>query len=1131
MKQIYSFLAAVLCMSATAGAQTTILDEGFETGSTTVVDPNLPEGWTVVGSYSGNNDSYRWHNYYAEKGTISGTHVAACDATMSFQDEPDAQGPKEEVLMTPELDLNDTYKVAFDWNGFPYSALECGEYDLQVRVVVDGDLENAETILSIRDEKMLKNSGVTEFPWTGGVIYHSELDLSKWQGKKVKIAFVHKMLKTYANMIYVDNVKVIQHSPVTTPKPQCTPLVYNFGSVYVGAKEYSEVFVLKNVGLDGLTVSDVVSDNPDFGTTIVPADINLEKNDVYEFRATYKPTLTNPAKATVTIKTNGGDVNLTLSASKEMLPDNYTFEGFEGDLFPPVGWTANDWNNGYYALSGDKSVSSSGAFGGEAVLMTPRLDMSTGSHSVSFKYFDQFETESTATAPGTTVSLMFSKDGGASWETLFTNDKWNTIVSKTIDLGTPASNNCYLKWVYSPIVGDETGESYPEISIFYMDNVVLPPLYGANGKPAATTVVYPTDDAIDVYNKNVNLSWNATLFAEGYKLYVGTTDGGSDVVNGEVVTATNYTIDRLEYATKYYWKVVPFNTKGDAENVPTWVFTTIADQTVSEYPYYEGFEGDVFPPLGWRTTAEGYAEWETVDINPFDGKQSAVASGEAENGIILETPEFVIPSDKDLMLGFYWGNSMPVNLKKDESGAKENPTTVADGNDAGYLDIYVDGEWKEVRIISYKEEDNNYWYRERVDLSAYKGKTVAFRWRYEVQDWMKATAVALDNITITTSSSDAVSFNVAEWNAGKVNYQNSVKSSHVLTMLNDGSNNQVVKSVEFATPNFSTTLKAGDELNAGKSISFTLTFDAMETAAVVEDAMKVTFEGGYSVEFPVKAEALAQDVRYYNFENEVPGTKNPFGFTTIDVDRKATVNMTGLDYPAYGESFAFCVQENKDWNNVFEPVSGEKVLIALGADAEKESVDNWLVSEKLKATAESKFRFYARNWESINSMLPWSQPKLEVLVSTTSNTDTEAFETVMPAESLPYYNEESYEEFEIDLSKYAGQEIYIALRHTGTDVLAAFFDDFYFEHFSGFSGVENVTDNETTVNVYPNPTTDVVYLKGVASANVIVRNMAGSVVLVENGVSQINVSGLAAGIYFVTIESGDQAVTVRVIKR
>lgn len=1120
-------------MNMGATAQT-LLDEDFETGTTTTIDPNLPDGWSVVNSYLGNDNSNRWHNYYAEKGTITGTHVAACDAIMSFEveDNPEAKGPKEEILLTPDLVLDNTYKLAFDWKAASVAILENREYDLVVRVVVDGDLENAETIWSTSDEKLLKDSGVTQFPWTGWSIYHSELDLSKYQGKTVKIAFVHKMLKEYANIAYIDNVKVTQHAPVTAPKAQCTPLVYSFGNVYIGAKEYSETFVLKNVGLDGLTVSEVISDNPDFGTTIVPADVNLEKNDTYEFNATYQPTLTNAAKATVTIKTNGGDINLTLSANKEMLPDNYTFEGFEGNIFPPVGWTAKGWNNSMYALSGDKSVSSSGSLGEEAVLMTPRLDLSTGSHTVSFKYFDQFETETTATSPGTTVSLMFSKDGGSSWETVFTNDTWNSIVSKTIDLGTPASDNCYLKWVYSPIVADETGESYPEISIFYMDNVVLPPFYGANDKPAATTVVTPTDAAVDVFNKEVELQWKAAQFADGYKLYVGTTSAANELVNGQDMgNATSYVISRCEYETTYYWKVVPYNGKGDAENVPTWSFTTIADQTVKEFPWNEDFEGETFPPLGWRAVKDGYARWETVNINPFDGKLSVVASGDTENGILLETPEFVIPSDEDLVLGFYWGNSMPVNLKKDESGALENPTKAADGIDAGYLDIYADGEWKEIKIISCKDDNNNYWFRERVNLNAYKGKTIALRWRYEVQDWIKATGVALDNVSITSSSADAVSFNVTEWNAGKVNYQNSVKSSHVLTMLNDGTNNQVVKSVEFATPNFSTTLKAGDELNAGKGISFALTFDAMETAAVVEDAMKVTFESGYSVEFPVKAEALAQDVRYYNFENEVPGTKNPFGFTTIDVDRKATVNMSSLDYPCYGESFAFCVQENKDWNNVFDPVSGEKVLVALGADAEKESVDNWLVSEKLKATAESKFRFYARNWESINSILPWNKPKLEVLVSTTSNTDTDAFETVMPSEELPYYNEESYEEFEIDLSKYAGQEIYIALRHTGTEVLAAFFDDFYFEHFSGFSGVETVKDNETAVNVYPNPATDMVYLKGVASANVTVRNMSGSVVMIENGVSQINVSGLASGIYFVTIESGDKVVTVRVIKR
>lgn len=1114
-------------MSMGATAQT-LLDEDFETGTTTSVDPNFPDGWSVENSYLGNDDSFRWHVYYSTEGTISGTCVAACDAYMFSSDDQAAKGPKEEILLTPELTLDNTYKLAFDWEAASASALGNGEYDLQVRVVIDGDLENAETIWSFHDPEALKESGVTVFPWTGWQVYHSEIDLSKWQGKTVKLAFVHKMFKEAANIAYIDNVKVTQHTPATAPKAQCTPLVYNFGDVYIGAKEYSEEFVLKNVGTNGLKITEVVSDNPDFSTTIVPDEVNLDKYDSYSFNAVYKPTLTNAPKATITIKTNGGDVKLTLAGTKKALPEGCVFEGFEGDFFPPVGWTASGWSQTSYALSGDHSAYSSGSIAEASELISPRLDLSTGTHSVSFKYYDEFDSETGVTTPDNTVTLQFSSDGGATWSTLFTNEEYNAIVSKEISLGAPASDNCYLKWVYSEVTLDT--ETTPELSMFFLDNVILPPLYGSNDKPVATTVISPADAAVDVFNKEVELQWNAAQFADGYKLYVGTTAAANELVNGQDMgDQTSYTISRCEYATTYYWKVVPYNSKGDAENVPTWSFTTIADQTVTEFPYAEGFEGEVYPPLGWRSVEDGYAAWETVNINPFDGKISVAASGNTENGVILETPEFMIPSDEDLVLGFYWGNSMPVNLKKDESGTLENPTKTADGIDAGYLDIYADGEWKEVRIISYKEEDNNYWYRERVDLSAYKGKTIAFRWRYEMQDWMKSTGVALDNITITSSSADVVSFNVAEWDAGKVNYQKSVKSSHVLTMLNDGTNNQVVKSVEFATPNFSTTLKAGDELNAGKGISFTLTFNAMETAAVVEDAMKVTFESGYSVSFPVKGVALASDIRYYDFENEEPGTKEPAGFTTIDVDRKATVNLAMMDYPGYGEAFAFIVQDNSDWNNVFQPVSGSKVLVALGADAETTTVDNWIISEKMTATAESNFRFYARNWESINSILPWNKPYLEVLVSTKGNTDTDDFETVMDAYELPYYDTVAYNEFNVDLSKYAGQDIYIALRHYGTDCLAAFFDDFYFEHFSNMSGVESV--KAEGVSVYPNPATDVVYLKGVESANVVVRNVAGAVVLTENGVNQVNVSALPTGMYILTAESAEGTYSTRIIKR
>ncbi len=36
----------------------------------------------------------------------------------------------------------------------------------------------------------------------------------------------------------------------------------------------------------------------------------------------------------------------------------------------------------------------------------------------------------------------------------------------------------------------------------------------------------------------------------------------------------------LEYSTTYYWKVVPYNAIGDAENCPVWQFTTLIGDAI-----------------------------------------------------------------------------------------------------------------------------------------------------------------------------------------------------------------------------------------------------------------------------------------------------------------------------------------------------------------------------------------------------------------------------------------------------------------------------------------------------------------------------------------------------------------------
>lgn len=1140
MRIYYIALAVLSCFTFNIAAQNIILSEDFENGAETtesgdyasLVDPNMPDGWEVKSTYEGNKAHYRWHNYFSSKGTIGGKHVASCDAAMFESGEhSSAYGPKEEILLTPELNLEDTYQLSFDWKAASASALDNKEYDFQVRVIINNNLNDAETVWSFQDAEVLKESGVTTFPWTGWTIYKSVVDLSKWKGEKVKIAFVHKMLKKKANIVYLDNVVVKQFTPITAPKPQCTPNFYNFGQTPIGAKKYSEIITLKNIGAKGLQIQDVVASSSDYATNIEKEKVNLDKNDTYEFNIIYTPTLNGATKGTVTLKTNGGDFVINVSATKQLLPAGYSYEGFENGV-PPTGWTTNgkNWNQTNYALEGDNSAYSGGDIMGKPCeLISPRLDMSTGTHAVTFTYFDSFEGEDEVPYPDSEVTLQLSKDGGKTWNVLFTNETYNSVVVKEVSLGTPASDNCYLKWVYSnPSVGMDEGIS---LSIFYMDMVVLPPMYGRDGIPGAATLIAPANNAADLYNKDVLLQWEPTLFADNYKLHVGKTQAANDVLNGEIVKGTSYTIAKCDYNTTYYWKVVPYNSKGDATNVPTWSFKTIADQSVSTYPWSETFEGKVFPPLGWRMIKDGYTRWDTSNIGAFDGNYSAYAScGNNNQETTLETPEFVLPADQTVQISFYWGNAVPVSLSIDESGLIQNTTTQADDIDACYFEIFADGKWQTLKTLSDKK--HKYWIRDRIALDAFKGKTVAFRWRYAGLDYYQSTGVSLDNVTIETAATEKASFNAEKWDVGKVNATQKVESGNIFTIMNDGKQDLVIQSVQFANAGFKSSLTAGTKITVENGIAFNLSFTPTEADKTIEDRMTVNFESGYSVAFPISAIVLPADVMYYNFEADEFGSLHPNGFTTIDVDRKASINMAMLDYPHYGEAFAYMVMNGKkaDWRNI-KALSGEQNLVAFGADADRTNVEDWIVSSAMTATANSQFRFFARNYESKDQTgQSFSASKVSVLVSTTSATDRSSFTEEM-SQTLPYF-EGQYTEYTVDLSKYAGQTIYIALRHTVNDGLAAFFDDFYFEHFSYFSvGIES-SRIDGKITVYPNPVVDIAYLKGIEGyADVTVTSASGAVVMKQKQVNRIDLSALSAGFYILTVKSENTIENIRVLKR
>ena len=91
--------------------------------------------------------------------------------------------------------------------------------------------------------------------------------------------------------------------------------------------------------------------------------------------------------------------------------------------------------------------------------------------------------------------------------------------------------------------------------------------------PSCTTITSPTDGATGV-PANSTISWTATADAQGYKVFIGTTPGGTDVANGVLVTGTSYQALLVPFSV-HYVKIVPTNSVGDATGCTETSFTTV----------------------------------------------------------------------------------------------------------------------------------------------------------------------------------------------------------------------------------------------------------------------------------------------------------------------------------------------------------------------------------------------------------------------------------------------------------------------------------------------------------------------------------------------------------------------------
>lgn len=216
---------------------------------------------------------------------------------------------------------------------------------------------------------------------------------------------------------------------------------------------------------------------------------------------------------------------------------------------------------------------------GTGWLVSPIFDLTAGGYQLKY---DVGATQYANTGPissGPTPTLgsddfvyvLMSTDAGATWTALETYSATNTPshLGATEVFNIPTVTSSTVKFAF---YGTSGSVSEGQDLDFFIDNFVVQSIPVT--PPACATNVTATI-AAGCGNFATEIEWDAATGSDGYKLTIGTTAGGSDILNNQVVGGLSYDfIGSMN--TTYYYTVVPFNVNGDATGCTEQSFTTAA---------------------------------------------------------------------------------------------------------------------------------------------------------------------------------------------------------------------------------------------------------------------------------------------------------------------------------------------------------------------------------------------------------------------------------------------------------------------------------------------------------------------------------------------------------------------------
>jgi len=159
------------------------------------------------------------------------------------------------------------------------------------------------------------------------------------------------------------------------------------------------------------------------------------------------------------------------------------------------------------------------------------------------------------------------------------NEDVGNVITYDLALYLPETSTVFVTITPYNTVGNATGcteESFVTETLLY--------------PPTCTTLINPIHNETDVA-LDTSIDWDIVPTADGYTLSIGSTSGGTDIVNNEDVgNATSYNlIQDLLQNQSYYVTVTAYNIDGDAQGCTESVFTTL---TIPKNDVKYGFSPD-----------------------------------------------------------------------------------------------------------------------------------------------------------------------------------------------------------------------------------------------------------------------------------------------------------------------------------------------------------------------------------------------------------------------------------------------------------------------------------------------------------------------------------------------------------